>query len=348
MKTTVLVGFQTAIISSSFALFVSATSVCAAPVITSPSDGSTIRQTVLDVQVSVAGIQDVQSVEIRSNGTAIGSAAPTSLFGEWTFPDDSHLSVMGDGPDGQVILDYHPPGDAPMFMMGGTFSDADTFTGSFSHWNSTQMDPFEGTLTINFSFTTRGLLTATIKGESPLGTCTLSNGLSQNENYHFVWNNPSKGKQVLTAVVSYLPPNSTTPATLTSAPVTVTVLVDPPKLPEIVVQQPQGSDLIDGKAKRNFGKVKVGKKSKARVFTIKNTGTANLTGLAITKNGANRANFKVTRLAKTSLAAGASTTFKVTFKPNVKGRQKAAIHIRSNDADENPFDIQLTGKGTQR
>jgi hypothetical protein len=35
----------------------------------------------------------------------------------------------------------------------------------------------------------------------------------------------------------------------------------------------------------------------------------------------------------------------VTFKPKAKGNRNAAIHIRSNDADENPFDIKLTGLG---
>lgn len=48
-----------------------------------------------------------------------------------------------------------------------------------------------------------------------------------------------------------------------------------------------------------------------------------------------------------SLAPGASTTFKVTFKPTAAGTRKAAIHIESNDADENPFDIKLGGEGVK-
>jgi hypothetical protein len=50
---------------------------------------------------------------------------------------------------------------------------------------------------------------------------------------------------------------------------------------------------------------------------------------------------------KTSLAPGSSTTFKVIFKPSAKGTRKANIHIKSNDADENPFDIKLTGQGVK-
>ena len=115
--------------------------------------------------------------------------------------------------------------------------------------------------------------------------------------------------------------------------------------PEIVVEQPVGSSLVDGTAKKSFGTVKVGKTGTAQTFTIKNTGTANLTGLAITKDGAQKTDFIVGVLAKTTLAPGASTTFKVTFKPTAKGTRNAAIHIKSNDATENPFDIKLAGMG---
>ena len=90
------------------------------------------------------------------------------------------------------------------------------------------------------------------------------------------------------------------------------------------------------------------KSTVTKTFTIRNTGTANLTGLAITKTGANAKNFTVKPPLKTTLAPGASTTFKVTFKPSAKGNRKAAIHIKSNDSNENPFDIALTGKGVDK
>lgn len=115
--------------------------------------------------------------------------------------------------------------------------------------------------------------------------------------------------------------------------------------PEVTVQQPKGSNLKDGSAKINCGTIKIGKSATAKVFTIKNLGTANLTGLSITKNGKHAKDFIVTAPAKTTLAPGASTTFKVTFKPGAKGTRTAAIHLKSNDADENPFDINLTGTG---
>lgn len=114
--------------------------------------------------------------------------------------------------------------------------------------------------------------------------------------------------------------------------------------PEIAIQQPVGKTIADGRAK-SFGKVMVGKKAKL-TFTIKNTGNAKLTGLKLTKNGANAAKFALSALPVSTLAPGASTTFTVTFKPSTPGSQSAVIHLANNDANENPYDITLTGRGT--
>lgn len=112
--------------------------------------------------------------------------------------------------------------------------------------------------------------------------------------------------------------------------------------PEIEVQQSTGASLIDGRAQKNFGTVTLGM-TRSKTFTIKNVGTATLTGLAITKDGANPGNFIVSPLPTSALAVGGTATFKVTFKPTAAGGRGAFMHIRSNDANENPFDIRLTG-----
>lgn len=120
-----------------------------------------------------------------------------------------------------------------------------------------------------------------------------------------------------------------------------------PKAPDIEIQQPAGSRLTDGVSKKNFGTAKIGGAGVVKTFVLKNTGKARLAGLSIGKKGANRGDFTVAPLSKTSLAAGASTTFKVTFKPSAKGTRNAAIAIASNDPDENPFDIKLSGEGVK-
>lgn len=113
--------------------------------------------------------------------------------------------------------------------------------------------------------------------------------------------------------------------------------------PEISLQQPVGTELTDGSSKKAFGKVKIGKASAAKIFTIKNTGITQLTGLAISKNGKNSADFATSALAKISLAPGASMTFKATFKPKTKGAKTAVFIVKSNDKDESSFDILVTG-----
>ena len=57
--------------------------------------------------------------------------------------------------------------------------------------------------------------------------------------------------------------------------------------PEIAVEQPVGTDLIDGGTK-SFGKVVLGS-SASLTFTIRNTGAGILNGMTLTKNGANLA-----------------------------------------------------------
>lgn len=313
------------------------------PVITAPNDGAKIIVPHVDVQVSVSGIQDVQSVQLLDKGTLLGNAAPSSIFGEWSFPDGSHVSIMS-GQDDAVKIDYTPPNAAPMFLIDGAMTGENTMTGTYIHWPGGGIT-LEGDVTATFSFTKAGLLKIVINGDAPLGTRTVSGGLSLNEDYRFAWNNPPEGKHALVARVTYLPSGSETPATLDSA--TVNVTVDLPPAPEIVVQQPKGSDLIDGSAKRLFGTAAVGKEGQMRTFVVRNNGSAKLKGLAVTKNGTNAGDFIVNGPTETALAAGKSTTFTVTFKPKAKGVRNAAIHLKSNDADESPFDIQLSGQAVK-
>ena len=98
-----------------------------------------------------------------------------------------------------------------------------------------------------------------------------------------------------------------------------------------------------------FGAVALGGAPVARTFTVSNVGLANLTGLALTKDGANAGDFAVDALAATSLAPGASFTFTVSSAQAQPGPRTAALHLASNDPDENPFDIALAGSaGWQR
>ena len=114
---------------------------------------------------------------------------------------------------------------------------------------------------------------------------------------------------------------------------------------EIVVEQPAGSDLPDG-GSRAFPFVNVGS-ALDLTFTIKNLGTQNLalTGTPkVAVDGAEAAMFSVTAQPASPVAGPTgSTTFTVRFAPTSGGAKTAALHIENDDADENPFDINLTG-----
>ncbi len=115
--------------------------------------------------------------------------------------------------------------------------------------------------------------------------------------------------------------------------------------PEIAVEQPLNTNILDGGSK-GFGVVAVGSTADL-VFTIKNTGNADLTGLGITVDGADATRFTLVAGATAPVSGPlGTTTFTMRFTPLVAGPQTATLHIANNDGDENPFDIILTGTGS--
>lgn len=113
--------------------------------------------------------------------------------------------------------------------------------------------------------------------------------------------------------------------------------------PEIAVEQPLLTGIADGGA-QSFGTLVLGNQV-SLVFTIKNTGPGILNGLTITKSGTDQAAYTVTAAPTAPVAGPAgATTFTVQFNPATSGEKTAAIHIASDDADENPFDITLIGQ----
>jgi Abnormal spindle-like microcephaly-assoc'd, ASPM-SPD-2-Hydin len=121
----------------------------------------------------------------------------------------------------------------------------------------------------------------------------------------------------------------------------------PVAVPEIEIQQPAGSVLVDNKGSKSFGTKNVGKKSTEKVFKIFNRGEAALSRISVSVTGKHKADFIVGKPKKTTLAKGEDTTFTVVFKPGKKGTRKATLKVGSNDADENPFEIEVAGMGAK-
>ncbi|RYD39596.1 MAG: choice-of-anchor D domain-containing protein, partial [Verrucomicrobiaceae bacterium] len=131
------------------------------------------------------------------------------------------------------------------------------------------------------------------------------------------------------------------PNTWTEGAETFTQVVNLLPPPEISVEQSGGVEVPDG-GSFAFGSLATGANT-TRTFTIRNIGYLDLTGLTITTDGANAADFTVTASPVAPLGPDGSTTLTVKFAPTTAGSKTAAIHIASNDDDEASYDIMLKG-----
>lgn len=92
----------------------------------------------------------------------------------------------------------------------------------------------------------------------------------------------------------------------------------------------------------SFGTVAIGTTSPAKTVTLTNAGTAslNITGIAVT--GINAGDFTQTHICGSSLAAGATCSISITFKPTVSGTRTAALSVSDNAAGS-PQAVSLMG-----
>ena len=94
----------------------------------------------------------------------------------------------------------------------------------------------------------------------------------------------------------------------------------------------------------DFDEVVTSSGSKTNTFTIANTGTATLEISDIEISGSHAADFSLGP-EPTSIAAGATATFDVTFDPSADGLRTATLIVTSNDADEATYDFAIEGTG---
>lgn len=95
----------------------------------------------------------------------------------------------------------------------------------------------------------------------------------------------------------------------------------------------------------NFGNVNI-LSSSTQTFTISNAGSANLMIENIyIQPTTSDFSLNQDNCSGRTIAPSSSCTFKVAFSPKSAGPQSATVNISSNDPDENPFTIALTGTG---
>jgi len=95
----------------------------------------------------------------------------------------------------------------------------------------------------------------------------------------------------------------------------------------------------------SFGSQSVGTTSSAQAVTLQNTGNASMTLSSIAVTGLNSGDFAQTNTCAGSVAAGASCTINVTFKPAATGTRTASVTI-SDNATGSPQAVNLTGTAT--
>ncbi|MCX6855063.1 MAG: choice-of-anchor D domain-containing protein, partial [Verrucomicrobia bacterium] len=112
--------------------------------------------------------------------------------------------------------------------------------------------------------------------------------------------------------------------------------------PDIAIEQPLGSGLLDGVSTVNFGNT-LPTQAVDRTFVIRNTGVDQLGGISLNVLGQDADLFTVVSSPSSTVSAGGSTSFTVRYLPTIHGQQSAVLLITSNDLDENPFEITLAG-----
>ncbi|CAN5651708.1 hypothetical protein BH10ACI4_BH10ACI4_03290 [soil metagenome] len=116
-----------------------------------------------------------------------------------------------------------------------------------------------------------------------------------------------------------------------------------PQVVQTVTAVSSGANLQVSATSVGFGLVAMRAASAAKSLTLANTGTAAINGLALSFTGANAADFSQSGTCGTVLAAGATCTVNLTFRPTTSGTEQASLAIQA--AGLGVQYVALTGTG---
>jgi alpha-tubulin suppressor-like RCC1 family protein len=120
------------------------------------------------------------------------------------------------------------------------------------------------------------------------------------------------------------------------------VVAEPPA-PRLVVEHPQGTGLPNGEGTVSFPLSDIGNGA-ALTVTLRNSGTASLSGLAFATNGPAAGDFQVTA-GPDVIEPGSSGLLEITFSATSAGPRVANLRIASNDPLAPEFNLALSGAG---
>lgn len=107
-----------------------------------------------------------------------------------------------------------------------------------------------------------------------------------------------------------------------------------------------GAQNLNAGATLDFGQIGTSLGAKSAVtITVRNDGSADLTGLAAALSGAAQADFTIQSPLPATLAPGASAELALIFSPKTLGSRQAAVTLHSSDGDEPTITFVLQGTG---
>jgi hypothetical protein len=115
--------------------------------------------------------------------------------------------------------------------------------------------------------------------------------------------------------------------------------------PFLVVEDPSGSSIESGSRIWSLPPTLLGSSSTSQVFTLRNTGSAVLSNLVVTKAGAHSNDLTLVPPSVNALAPGEAAAFSVTFVPSGGGKRDAQVVIDSTDPERSPFRTEFYGFG---
>ncbi|MFB9863057.1 IPT/TIG domain-containing protein [Rufibacter immobilis] len=306
----------------------------------SNAQGGNSSYTFADQNLNVASAP--ATFTIHNTGTAaLSVTTPLSLGGA-----DANQFQITNQPDSSI-----PAGGSSTFQVAFKPTSVLTKTATISITNN---DANENPYTI--TLTGKGVLLApTISSFEPnsaaVGTTITIKGSNLTNTNNVVF---ESNKTVVPKVLDDNTLTATVPAGAVSGPVKLTYNNNSQtstSTASFTVQAPEidvtpGSNSLGGSSTQAFGERNINTTSAPFTFTIHNTGNVPLTlTTPLTLRGTDANQFQITKQPDASIPAGGSSTFEVAFKPTSVSAKTANILIANNDANENPYSINLSGTG---
>lgn len=161
------------------------------------------------------------------------------------------------------------------------------------------------------------------------GTTTLSHSFTITVNGDTL----TEGNENFTVVIT---PTAANPQNFTNGTLAQTITINNDDGSEINVLT-----VANGGTDTGYGNVLVASGTIDRTYTIENSGIGNLILGTVTATG----DFSITAQPSATVTAGGSTTFTVRFDPSAEGARIGTVSFSNNDADENPYNFNVSGVG---